>query len=107
MRQTPGRCDCCRGTGRARTADSRESRREQRIAFLQHHVARLVTNGVLNDGQGNALAVQLQGALGNAAASETEASMSKLGGFINPGPGLRDARILSSTQSASLTENGA
>src|SRR5712691_7930612 len=33
---------------------------EQRLVFLQHHVTRLVTNGVLNAGQANALAVKLQ-----------------------------------------------
>src|SRR2546428_1898678 len=104
MRQTPGRCDCCRGTGRARTADSRESRREQRIAFLQHHVTRLVTNGALNDGQGNALAVKLQGALEKLADGETAPAMNKLGAFINQIDAFRDGGILSDGRSASLLE---
>ena len=63
-----------------------------------------MTNGVLNDGQGNALAVKLQGALEKLADAETEASMNKLGGFINQVQALRDAGILSTTQSASLLE---
>src|SRR2546425_250044 len=49
----------------------------QRIAFLQHHVARLVTNGVLNDGQGNALNVKLEGALRKLADGETEPAMNR------------------------------
>src|SRR5439155_13681207 len=53
----------------------------QRIAFLQRHVARLVENGVLTDGQGNALTVKLAGALEKLAAGETEPAMHKLGAF--------------------------
>src|SRR5437867_7278885 len=75
---------------------------EQRLVFLQHHVTRLVTTGVLNDGQGNALAVKLQGAVEKLADDETEAAMSKLGAFINHVEAFRDAGILSDAQSASL-----
>src|SRR3989442_9301260 len=50
----------------------------QRIAFLQHHVTRLVTNGALNDGQGNALGVKLEGALRKLADGETEPAMNKV-----------------------------
>ena len=75
---------------------------EQRLVFLQHHVTRLVTTGVLNDGQGNALAVKLQGAVEKLADDETEAAMSKLGAFINQVEAFRDAGILSDAQSASL-----
>src|SRR5213592_37230 len=77
---------------------------EQRLVFLQHHVTRLVTTGVLNDGQGNALAVKLQGAVEKLADDETEAAMSKLGAFINQVEAFRDAGILSDAQSASLLE---
>src|SRR2546422_108095 len=76
----------------------------QRIAFLQHHVTRLVTNGVLNDGQGNALNVKLEGALRKLADGETEPAMNKLGAFINQVEAFRAAGILSETQSASLLE---
>ena len=75
---------------------------EQRIAFLQHHVARLVENGVLNRGQGNALAVKLGGALEKLADGETEPAMNKVGAFINQVEAFRDAGILSEDQSASL-----
>jgi len=75
---------------------------EQRIAFLQHHVARLVANGVLNRGQGNALAVKLQGAVEKLAAGETEPAMNKLGGFINQVEAFRAAGMLSEEESASL-----
>jgi len=75
---------------------------EQRLVFLQHHVTRLVTTGVLNDGQGNALAVKLQGAVEKLADDETEAAMSKLGAFINQVEAFRDAGILSAEDSASL-----
>ena len=74
----------------------------QRIGFLQRHVSRLVTNGVLNDGQGNALAVKLEGALRQLAEGETEPAMQKLGAFINQVEAFRDARILSEAQSGSL-----
>jgi len=77
---------------------------EQRIAFLQRHVARLVENGVLTDGQGNALAVKLQGAVEKLADDETEAAMSKLGAFINQVEAFRAAGMLSDGQSASLLE---
>jgi len=70
--------------------------------FLQHHVTRLVTTGVLNDGQGNALAVKLQGAVEKLADDETDAAMSKLGAFINQVEAFRDAGILSAEESASL-----
>ncbi len=75
---------------------------EQRMAFLQRHVARLVENGVLTDGQGNALTVKLAGALEKLGAGETEPAVNKLGAFINQVEALRDAGILSATQSASL-----
>jgi len=74
----------------------------QRIAFLQRHVARLVENGVLNDGQGNALTVKLAGALEKLAAGETEPAMNKLGAFINQVEAFRAAATLSEEQSASL-----
>lgn len=74
----------------------------QRIAFLQHHVTRLVTNGALNDGQGNALAVKLQGAVEKLADDETESAMNKLGAFINQVEGFRTAGTLSEEESASL-----
>jgi polar amino acid transport system substrate-binding protein len=77
---------------------------EQRLAFLQHHVARLVTNGVLDHGQGNALAVKLQGALDKLAVGETEAAMNKVAAFINQVDAFRNAGILSEAQSASLLE---
>lgn len=75
---------------------------EQRLAFLQHHVARLVTNGVLDHGQGNALAVKLQGALDKLAVGETESAMNKVAAFINQVDAFRNAGILSEAQSASL-----
>src|SRR5256712_266779 len=77
---------------------------EQRLAFLQHHVARLVTNGVLNPGQGNALAVKLQGALDKLAVGETESAMNKVAAFINQVDAFRNAGVLSDAQSASLLE---
>jgi len=77
---------------------------EQRIAFLRNHVARLVTNGVLNHGQGNALAVKLQGALDRLAVGETESAMNKVAAFINQVDAFRNAAILSEAQSASLLE---
>ena len=75
---------------------------EQRIAFLQRHVARLVENDALTDGQGDALTVKLRGALEKLASGESEPAMHKLGAFINQVEALRDAGILSATQSASL-----
>jgi len=75
---------------------------EQRLAFLQHHVARLVTNGVLNEGQGRALAVKLEGALDRLSAGENEAAMNKVAAFINQVDAFRNAGILSEEQSASL-----
>lgn len=75
---------------------------EQRIAFLQSHVARLVTNGVLNHGQGNALAVKLQSALEKLAVGETESAMNKLAAFINQVDAFRNAGVLSEAESASL-----
>ncbi len=77
---------------------------EQRLAFLQHHVARLVTNGVLNDGQGRALAVKLDGALDKLAVGETESAMNKVAAFINQVDAFRNAGVLSDAQSASLLE---
>jgi len=76
----------------------------QRIGLLLHHVTRLVTTGVLNGGQGNALAVKLQGAVEKLADDETEAAMSKLGAFINQVEAFRDAGVLSEGQGASLLE---
>jgi len=76
----------------------------QRIGLLLHHVTRLVTTGVLNDGQGNALAVKLQGAVEKLADDETEAAMSKLGAFINQVEAFHAAGMLSDGQSASLLE---
>jgi len=75
---------------------------EQRLAFLRNHVTRLVTNGVLNDGEGNALAVKLQGALEKLADGETAPAMHKLGAFVNQVEAFRDAGILSEEESASL-----
>ena len=75
---------------------------EQRIAFLQRHVARLVTNAVLSGGQGNALEVKLEGALQKLAAGETEPAMNKLGAFINQVEAFRNAGILSDGQSDAL-----
>ncbi len=77
---------------------------EQRLAFLQHHVARLVTNGVLDHGQGNALAVKLQGALDKLAVGEIESAMNKVAAFINQVDAFRNAGVLSEAQSASLLE---
>jgi polar amino acid transport system substrate-binding protein len=74
----------------------------QRIAFLQRHAARLVENGVLNDGQGNALGVKLEGALRKLAEGETEPAMNKLGAFIHQVEAFRDAGILSEAEGASL-----
>jgi polar amino acid transport system substrate-binding protein len=74
----------------------------QRIRFLERHVARLVENGVLTAGQGNALTVKLAGALEKLAAGETEPAMNKLEAFINQVEAFRDAGFLSETQSASL-----
>jgi polar amino acid transport system substrate-binding protein len=76
----------------------------QRIGFLQRHVARLVENGVMNDGQGNALGVKLEGALRNLADAEIEPAMHKLDAFISQVEALRAAGILSEGQSASLLE---
>src|SRR3989449_6961209 len=76
----------------------------QRIAFLQHHVTRLVTNGALNDGQGNALGVKLEGALRKLADGETEPAMNKVVAFVNQVEAFRDAGILSEGQSASLLD---
>ncbi len=76
----------------------------QRIALLEHHLTRLVTNGVLNVGQGNALAVKLQGAVEKLAGDETEPAMNKLAAFINQVEDFRDAGILSEGQGASLLE---
>jgi polar amino acid transport system substrate-binding protein len=75
---------------------------EQRLAFLQHHIARLVTNGVLNEGQGRALAVKLEGALDKLSVGENEAAMNKVAAFINQVDAFRNAGILSEAQSASL-----
>jgi polar amino acid transport system substrate-binding protein len=75
---------------------------EQRIAYLRRHVGRLVTNGALNEGQGNALAVKLDGALEKLAAGESEPAMSKVGAFINQVEAFARAGILSSSQSESL-----
>jgi polar amino acid transport system substrate-binding protein len=75
---------------------------EQRIAFLEGHVARLVESGALTHGRGRALTVKLAGARKKLAAGETEPAMHKLGAFINHVEALRDAGILSATQSASL-----
>ncbi len=75
---------------------------EQRLAFLEHHVARLVTNGVLNEGQGRALAVKIEGALDKLSVGENEAAMNKVAAFINQVGAFRNARILSEEQSASL-----
>lgn len=75
---------------------------EQRITLLQHHVARLVTNGVLNGGQGNALAVKLESALEKLADGETELAMNKLGAFINEVEAFRSTGMLSEAESASL-----
>ncbi len=77
---------------------------EQRLAFLQHHVARLVTNGVLDHGQGSALAVKLQGALDRLSVGETESAMNKVAAFINQVDAFRNAGVLSEAQSASLLE---
>src|SRR2546422_5048455 len=77
---------------------------DQRIVFLRHHVTRLVTDGVLNDGQGSALAVKLDGALRKLADGETEPAMNKLGAFINQVEAFRAAGILSPAQGASLLE---
>jgi len=77
---------------------------EQRLAFLQHHVARLVTNGALDHGQGNALAVKLQGALDKLVVGETESAMNKVAAFINQVGAFRNAGVLSDAQSASLLE---
>ena len=74
----------------------------QRLGFLQRHVARLVENGVLNDGQGNALAVKLEGALRQLAEGETEPAMQKLGAFISQVEAFRVAGILSDGQSDAL-----
>jgi len=74
----------------------------QRLGFLQRHVARLVENGVLNDGQGNALGVKLEGALRKLAEGETEPAMNKLGAFINQVEAFRDAGFLSDGQSDAL-----
>src|SRR2546422_1012898 len=76
----------------------------QRIAFLQHHVTRLVTNGALNDGQGKALGVKLEGALRKLADGETEPAMNKGVAFVNQVEAFRDAGILSEGQSASLLD---
>jgi len=76
----------------------------QRIAFLQHHVTRLVTNGALNDGQGKALGVKLEGALRKLADGETEPAMNKVVAFVNQVEAFRDAGILSEGQSASLLD---
>src|SRR3989442_3775590 len=75
---------------------------DQRIVLLRHHVMRLMANGVLNDGQGNALVVKLEGVLEKLAGGKTEPAMNKLGAFINQVEALRDAGILSEGQSASL-----
>ena len=77
---------------------------DQRIVFLRHHVTRLVTDGVLNDGQGSALAVKLDGALRKLADGETEPAMNKLGAFVNQVEAFRAAGMLSDGQSASLLE---
>ena len=76
----------------------------QRIALLEHHVTRLVTNGVLNEGQGHALAVKLQGAVVKVAGDETEPVVNKLAAFIHQVEAFRNAGILSEAQSASLLE---
>jgi polar amino acid transport system substrate-binding protein len=76
----------------------------QRIELLLHHVRRLVTTGVLNDGQGNALAVKLQGAVEKLTEDGTEAAMGKLGAFINQVEAFRAAGTLSIEESASLLE---
>jgi polar amino acid transport system substrate-binding protein len=76
----------------------------QRLALLEHHITRLVTNGVLNDGQGNALAVKLQGAVEKRAGDGTEPTVNKLAAFINQVEAFRNAGILSEAQSASLLE---
>src|SRR5438128_1478325 len=76
----------------------------QRVAFLQHHVTRLVTTGVLNDGQGKALGVKLEGALRKLADGETEPAMNKVVAFVNQVEAFRDAGILSEGQSASLLD---
>jgi len=75
---------------------------EQRLAFLQHHVARLVTNGVLNEGQGRALAVKFESALDRLSVGEIDVAMNKVAAFINQVAALRNAGILSEEQSASL-----
>jgi polar amino acid transport system substrate-binding protein len=74
----------------------------QRIALLQQHVARLVANGVLNDAQGYALDVKLEGAARKLAGGETEPAMQKVGAFIHQVEAFRHAGILSEGQSASL-----
>src|SRR5205823_5968489 len=72
---------------------------EQRITFLQNHVARLEHNGVLNRGQSGALAIKLQGALEKLAIGEPEAAMNKVAAFINQVDAFRNAGILSDQQS--------
>jgi len=77
---------------------------EQRITFLQNHVARLEHNGVLNRGQSGALAIKLQGALEKLAIGEPEAARNKVAAFINQVDAFRNAGILSDQQSGSLLE---
>ena len=61
-----------------------------------------MTNGVLNHGQGNALAVKLEGALDKLAVGETESAMNKVTAFINQVNAFHDAGVLSEAESASL-----
>ena len=75
---------------------------EQRLGFLEHHIARLVTNGVLNHRQGRALTAKLEGALDKLSVGETDAAMHKVAAFIRHVDAFRNAGILSEEQSASL-----
>ena len=75
---------------------------EKRLAFLQHHVERLVTKGVLTEGQGRALAVKLEGALDKLSVGEIDAALHKVAAFIHRVGAFRNAGILSEGQSASL-----
>ncbi len=77
--------------------------REQ-IHVIKGEVNALITQGVLNKGQGNALTTKLDGALAKLERGNTKAAANQLHAFVNQVNAFRKSKKLSSDQAKSLVD---
>ena len=100
----PDSVDACPSTPTGEAVDASGCTPVQTTQNLIDDVQALVDSGVLNQGQGNSLTAELEGAVAKLDQGNITAAINKLQAFINQVNAFLNAGILTPAQAESLTD---